>query len=267
MTIDINTVKSAWLGHMNDHLEIVEYGHGLLVYAPLQYSDDDAVTIFVEEYQDGFLVSDQGSTAARLRLSGVNIDAERVADAWHRSTAAATPFAPGAASDVISGWGARNELGATLHAVAQASIRVDQLRWLAPYRRPIRFADRVSQRVENLVSRFQGVKVKSNAKVSLSSGRTRPVTAVVSAGDEAVLVQAVGGSTLSAREDALERCFHLFSFMEAPKDHRVVAAIGTRDTWDSAMVSELSQVAHVSFFDDNNDLDNAILTPLETALI
>lgn len=266
MTIDSSAVKSAWLSQMNDHLDVVEYGHGLLVYAPLQYSDDDAVTIFVEEYQGGILVSDQGSTAARLRMSGVNVEADRVADAWHRSTVGAALFSPGAAEDVIAAWGERDDLGATLHAVAQASIRVDQLRWLASSQRPARFADRVSDRVAHVVRRLKGVQVRPNARVGLSSGRARQVTALVSAGNEEVLVQAVGGGSNNAREDALERCFHLFSFSAAPKDHRVVAAIGTREGWDPAMVSELSQVARVSFFDDPDDLDDAILRPLEPAL-
>ena len=61
--MDVTGIKAALLSWVNDQLEVIDYGHGALVYVPLHYTDDDAITLLVEPHgASGVRVTDRGMT-------------------------------------------------------------------------------------------------------------------------------------------------------------------------------------------------------------
>ena len=121
-----------------------------------------------------------------------------------------------------------------------------------------KFADRVIDRVKKASP--AGTTVQANMQVELRSGRTRPVTAaIVRATDEPpLLVQAVGGNSRDAREDALDKAFHLFSLANVDESPHLAVFIGVEQSWDQAMARELKEVAEVTFFDERGQVESAI---------
>lgn len=257
--METQPIKSALLNFANDQLEVVEYGHGALVYVPMYYSDDDAVSLFIEPFQSGFRVTDQGSTALRLQMADLNLDSRRISEAWKEAVGNLQAHSMDPMHGELSVWGQSDQIGQMIFGLASASMRVDQLRVLANASKPVPFADRVLGRVQSVLREVKGLKVQPQAKVSLTSGRKRQVTAAIAkSGSGPTIVQAIGGTNKQQREDQVERCFHLFSFAEAPQESRIAVAIGVEQTWDKAMVEEISTVAEVVFFDELHGLERSL---------
>mgnify|MGYP000541331781 CR=1 FL=1 len=101
-------------------------------------------------------------------------------------------------------------------AVAQASMRVDQLRWLAVKQPPVRFPDRVVTRIKAWATN-DGRQVRREAPVRLTSGRQRPVTVQVSSANKAAYVQAVSGRD---QEQAAELFASFRESLEARQQRR-----------------------------------------------
>src|SRR5262249_37335861 len=148
--------------------------------------------------------------------------------------------------------------------VAQASMRVEQLRWLAVRHPPTKFPDRVVNRVRNWAS--EGRTLQREAPVRLRSGRQRSVTLKVSTEDQAAYIQAVSSRD---REQAAEHCYFIFGLSEVPKDHRIAALDGSKRDWPAEIVSELRSVGDVEFFDDPLSLErrlDSVVPPPRPAL-
>ena len=251
---------------MNDSTSVKPYGHGWLITTPLRFYDDDRVTLFVEPFEQGFRVTDQGTTAMRLLMADVNVESVRVADAWRRSVASLNQFSMGSEEGVISACGAESDLGGLALRVAEAAMRVDQLRWLTQDRKLVRFTDRVVNHLKSVVSRPDAVTPR--AALKLSSGRIRQVTAAIGDDeDNRLYVQAVSNGPKEARDRSVEHCAYLFNFApQITKERRVVVASGGRDQWPSDIVAELSQVSDVAFFDDVADMNKLIAERATAAL-
>lgn len=262
--MDINGIKTSLLGWINDHLDVAEYGHGALVHLPLHFCDDDSITLMVEPFGDSVRVTDRGMTSLRLHMSDLNPNSDRVRSAWDKSIATLRLFDLGSEEGELAASGERSRVGELVWRVAEASIRIDQLRWMATSARPRTFADRVVDRIQNAIPR--GVKVEPRMTVELRSGRTRTVTAgITKESMHPVLVQAVGGATRESKEDALERCFHVFSLTTLPKSQNLAVFVGDSVSWDEAMAKELEGIADVAFFDEAQQVEEAIRRHLEPA--
>lgn len=251
-------LTSAVLSALNDQAATTPYGHGHLVALPLHYYDDDRVTLFVEPATDGYRVSDRGSTAMRLHMADVSLDAPRVADAWRQSVGSLAAFDMGTEEGVIAGWTTQDQLGEMILRVAEASLRVDQLRWMATEPRRMRFRDRV---VRKLSDSF-GEAVTPNAPLLLRSQRTRQVTAAI--GDDLekrVYIQAVGGSD---RDKSVEHCYFLFSMSDIPMQRRI-AVVDRGASWSAEMLREIDSVAELAFFDDDKQFRKVLRAGLQNA--
>lgn len=251
--MDSRSITSALLSFTNDGLVVRPYAHGHLVTLPLCYYDEDRVTLFVEDYQQGFRVTDRGLTAVRLQAADLNLRGERVIHAWERSTAAAQLFNPAAEELEIAGWGTEDELPSLVFRVAEASLRIDQLRWLARERPPRRFSERVLDRLSHAASSPE--EVIPQAPLLLRSGRLRQVTAAVGPDEKhRVYVQAIAGQNNETQERAVEHCFYLFELArDVPKERRLAFATGTEDDWKAHWVTELGGVCDLAFDAQQDD--------------
>ncbi|MGW0821848.1 hypothetical protein [Streptomyces sp. NPDC002845] len=259
--MDPNSVVAALLSSINDRILIHEYGDGLLVDLPLTYSDGDSVRLLLEPLGTGVRVSDQASAYERLLLADVNTETGRVAEAIATTVRVAGLANVGSEDDEIATFGPLEDLGTMMLAVAQASIRVEQLRWLAVRRSPVRFADRVVERVQSVAKRDW--RVERNASVRLRSGRERAVTVAVETATAAAYVQAL---SVKDKDQAAEHCYYLFSWADVPTRSRVAALDGKRSDWPSEILSELGSVADVEFFGKQGAVESAIRRALhETA--
>jgi hypothetical protein len=251
--MDKRTVVSALLGTINDQIAVHPYGDALLVDLPLGYSDGDSVRLLLEPLGSGVRISDRASAYERLMLAEVNTDGGKAAEAVAATVRTAGLSNIGGEEDEIATYGPIEELGAMLLAVGQASMKVEQLRWLAVRRPPLRFADRVVERVQAVARRDW--RVERNAAIRLTSGRERPVTVAVETPAARAYVQALSSKD---REQAAEHCFYLFNWADVPSDSRVAALDGSRDGWPSELIGELSTVASVQFYEDSGSLEKAV---------
>lgn len=233
----------AILRAINDHTVARPYGDGLLIDLPMTYGDSDTVRVLVEPMGDGYRVSDRAAAAALLSMAGVNVTQGRPAEAFSEAVRLSGLSGINAEAGELATYGTASELGRLVLAVAVASMRVEQLRWLAVRQPPVRFPDRVVSRIKSWAS--DGRRVQREAPVRLRSGRERHVTVRVSSADRAAYVQAVGSRD---QEQAAEHCYHIFSLSEVPKERRIAALDGDRDDWSPAVVAELESVSGVEFF-------------------
>src|SRR4051794_25057814 len=175
--MDAATAVGAILRAINDQTVVRPYGDGLLVDLPLTYGDGDAVRVLVEPMGSGYRVSDRAVAATAASMAGVNLELGRPAEAFAEAVRGASLNGINSAPGELATFGDSEDLGRLVLDVAQASMRVDQLRWLAVRQSYIRFTDRVTQRVQTWAGDRE---IRRNATVPLRSGRSRTVTLSVS---------------------------------------------------------------------------------------
>jgi hypothetical protein len=243
--MEVATIVAAVLRAVNDNTTVRAYGDGVLVDLPLVYGDGDSVRILVEPMGSGFRVSDRAAATTLLTMAGVNIGAGRPAEAFEAAALTNQLNQISAAPGELATFGDADNLGRLVLDVAQASMRVEQLRWLAVRQASARFPDRVTDRVRAWAQ--GGRKIQREAKVKLRSGRSRPVTLSVSNDHQAAYIQAVGSRD---REQAAEHCYAVFGLSEVPQNARIAALDGSKEDWPKAIVEELASVSSVEFFAD-----------------
>lgn len=256
--------RSAILSAFNDDILTTPYGHGELVTLPLHYYDDDRVSVFVEEYENGLRISDRGMSLMRLHMAGLNLDATKVDEAWSRSIARVRKRDLVGEDGVISAFAEAGDVGRAILDVAEASLRVDQLRWMASEPRRGRFSDQVVRRVTDLVG--GRATVTPNAAFQLTSGRTRQVTAAIGESVETrFYLQAVGGSDRASREKSIEHCHFLFSLGTVERERKLAVVADGGTGWDTTVRQELGRVGQVAFYRDEVALKEVVSKALAAA--
>ncbi|MFS8104838.1 DUF1828 domain-containing protein [Lentzea alba] len=252
--MDDAKIISSILSAVNDGSVVTSYGHGWLITTPMRFYDDDRVTLFVEQYERGIRVTDQGTTAMRLHMADVNLDSPKIMEAWRRSVAALGQYSTAAEAGVIAAWGESTDLGHLTLRVAEATMRVDQLRWISQERKPVRFTEQVVEQIRS--SLHAPELVTPRAALPLRSGRKRQVTAAIGDDpDSRIYVQAVAGGNADSRERSVEHCAYLFHYaLNIPRPRRIVVASGTRNEWPSEILQELSDVSEIAFFGERGDV-------------
>jgi hypothetical protein len=262
--MDASTAVGAILREINDHTVVRPYGDGLLVDLPLTYGDGDAVRILVEPMGSGFRITDRAVAATLVSMSGVNLQTGRPAEAFAEAVRGASLSGINAAPGELSTFGPADDLGRLVLDVAQASLRVDQLRWLAARQPPVRFPDRVVDRVKAWAEGNR--EVQREAPVQLRSGRSRQVTLRVASKDQVAYIQAV---SMRDRDQAAEHCYYIFGLSNVPKTHKIAALDGGKSNWSEAIVNELESVGDVEFFADPVSLErrlDRVVPPPQAAL-
>jgi hypothetical protein len=251
--VDPTMTVGAILRTINDQTIVRPYGDGLLVDLPLTYGDGDAVRVLVEPMGSGFRVSDRAVAATQLSMAGVNVAAGRPAEAFAETVRNAGLSGLNTAPGELATFGTAQDLGRLVLDVAQASMRVEQLRWLAVRHSLTRFPDRVVDRVKSWAQDSR--QVQREALVSLRSGRKRQVTLRVSSRSRSAYIQAVSSRD---RDQAAEHCYYIFDLSEVPKENRIAALDGGREDWPSEIISELASVGDVEFFADPLSLERQL---------
>jgi len=126
--VDEETVVRALLGAIDGRVVVRPYADSLLVDLPLTYGDGDSVRLLVEPLGSGVRVSDRASAFGRLILADVNADGGRVAEAIAAAIRTAGLSNIGGEGDEIVTFGPMEDLGGMVVAVAQAALKVEQLR-------------------------------------------------------------------------------------------------------------------------------------------
>lgn len=248
--MEASRISAAILSQLNDHVEVRKYGHGHLATLPLGFYDNDLVTLFIEPYEDGVRVSDQGTSALRLQMADVDLDSPRVVEAWRRSVVTLGAQSLATEDAQVGAWGSREDLGRLIFMVAEAMLRIDQLRWLATDRQPVRFRDRVVSKLVDITRSAENV--TPNAPLPQTSGRTRQVTAAVGSSSESrIYVQALSTNN---REYAAEHCYYVFSHTAVPRERVLAVAAGNSDSWPRTLLNELGNVTDIAFFEEKNDV-------------
>ncbi|CAO5178238.1 DUF1828 domain-containing protein [Frankia sp. AiPs1] len=251
--MDGKEAVGAILRTINDYTAVRPYGDGLLVDLPLTYGDGDAVRILVEPMGNGYRVTDRATAATLLSMAGVNVSKGRPAEAFAEALRAADLNSFNAIEGELATFGDASNLGRLVLDVAQASIRVDQLRWLAARQPLARFPERLTQRVQDWVRGNREVQQK--APVPQKSGRNRSVTLKVSNDGQSAYIQAVG---IGDRDQAAEHCYYIFDLSKVPKENRIAALDGNRDDWPTPIIEELKGVSSVEFFGNPFDLERRL---------
>lgn len=197
---------------VNDLSSTIPYGDGWLVRTPLTYSDGDAVTVFVDPVNKGLRVTDRGEAIDRLSMWGVAGAATRARQGIVHVRHAHDLSPLGSTDEEMATFGNPADLGTMILDVAQASMRVEQLRWLALDHPTKKFEDRLSSRLESLASDHDWT-IERRAGLPLPGDRTRQVTASVTGKRARAYVQAVGDSD---RERAVANCYYIFDRALAP---------------------------------------------------
>jgi len=264
--MDAQKLTSLVVREMNDEITVRDYGHGFLMTLPLTYWDDDRVTLFVEPFESGYRVTDRGSTAVRLHMIGMNVETPKVAESWRRSIATLNLFNPGNEELELAHFTDADQLGESILKVAEATLRIDQLRWLYSAHTPARFPDKVVRRLVRAVG--ERAAVRPNAPMKLRHGRIRQVTAAVGTDERSqVYVQAVGGSNRETRERAVEHCTHLFDYAEGlDSNQRLAIVSGTREEWKNYYIETLAESAEVAFYGEPDQLDEVLKRRLAPVL-
>lgn len=264
MIVNTTNVIGAVLRAVNDNTVVHPYGDGLLVDLPLTYGDGDGVRVLVEPMGSGYRVTDRAAAASLLAMAGVNLFAGRAAEALRQIMAGGGLNGVNAAPGEITTFGTADDLGRLVLDVAQASLRTDQLRWLAPRQAGMRFVDRVADRVTVWAGR--GRQLQRDAPIPLESGRNRSVTLRVANDSKAAYVQAV---SLRDPDQAAEHCYHVFGLAKIARESRVAALDGSARDWPAAIVAELRTVSDVEFFDEPLSLErqlDKLVPPPQAAL-
>lgn len=240
-------IRAAVLGALNDSMVTEPYRDGVLVTPRLHYSDGDAVEVFVEEYGSGYRVNDRGATALRLQMAGVNLDSSKVTRAWRQSLPPSM-FDTDPSAGEIATFATSEDAGAAILSIAEAMIRIDQLRYLAPTPKARPFKSTVAESVRSITPR--SVPVQNEFRLGIRGGAHRiATTALVPNSQSPLVLQAVGGGSTIA--EAVEHCYFLFGNVDGvPKQHRV-AVLPSSDT-DRFAHEALAEVAQVAFLDDSS---------------
>lgn len=252
--MDGKAIVAAMLGAINDHTQVHPYGEGVLVDLPLTYSDGDLVRILVEPMGSGVRASDRATAASLLTMAGVDYTTGRAADGYADAIRSANLNAIGAEGGEITTFGDIGDIGHMIIGVAQASMRAEQLRWLAQQQPAFTFAEKVANRVRSWAGEQR--QVERDSTIQLSSGRAKRVTVAVSDADRIAYIQAVSASN---RDRSTEHCYYLFGNADrVPKGYKIAALAGSRDEWPSANIAELSTVSAVEFFEDLTSLERRL---------
>lgn len=251
--MDRNATLAAVLRTINDHTTIRDYGDGLLVDLPLSYGDGDAVRVLVEPMGTGVRVSDRAAAATLLAMAGVDITSGRPAAALAEALRSAKLNLVAARPGEIATFGVLDELGELILNVAHASMRLDQLRWLAHEQPSAAFAARLTARLRAWAGPDRTV--RRDAPMPLQSGRSRPVTAAVSANGTVAYVQAVSSRE---KERQADHCFRLLALARVAAGAKIAALDGSAEAWPQVIVEELGTVAEVEFYDDTWGLERRL---------
>lgn len=211
----------------------------VLLISPRYYSDGDTIEILAKSSCGELILSDGGEALARLEMSGINVEAGRMHEAWLRLLRAnQVEYRQGR----IFLRGSVDQAGFMIRMMLDTLAGVDGLRALAPTPRELRFAEKL---VTLLEAEFPQVQQRPDLR-GLSGSEYR-LTAAAGTSERIVYVQAVAGNSPPARKTAVEHAFTAFSDVNGSMRHdqKLVVVNDQRTEWSTTQLRLLSSVAYV----------------------
>lgn len=245
--IVLDAVRTA----LTDRVAVQTSGAGEVVLLPLFYSTGNQVRVWVERLADDeWLVSDRGVAAGELAIADVDLEAGRpvVLNSWARVAASTRlPLASlrdGVEAFDLAGVVDAEHLGRAVLDVAEASMRGEMLRVLAPGYRARGFREEVIARAG------ERHPIVPNAPMPTKHGGRRSITVRVDGENgRTVYVQAVSGK--SSALDGFDKAQAVFS-SAAVESGQLVAVLADPvklETWQWQTLEESGRPVHQRDFD------------------
>ena len=238
-----NDLRSSLLQATLDQWSCVELPDGgVVTVLPLTYSDGDNVEVLVTASEGGIVrLTDWGNGTERLRLAGVNLEADRV-------TSEIGSIARGFGLQVTDDGElqlecAAADAGDALLTIAAAMLQLEGLAALSQRVRPKTFASRLSGW---LTQAFPN-QVSTSPKVTGRNGKRHTVTAAVHpTGGREVYLQAVAPA--ETRDRSLDHAFRIVYDLskDFEAEQRVVVLASAPEKYDAADIAGLLELSYVS---------------------
>lgn len=272
-----DTIEQIYGDFLTSCIEAVSIGDtgSFALWVPLSYDDDDLISLRLEPYNEGWLITDDGATYAHLSDFQLNISSDRFLEAWAELTRKPALSAPGPVTDemVIATFCEEKDLAQGIHTVAQTAQRAEALAYITnPQRQGQRFSTRMAGHIRGIYTAYaeaHHTPVKfGSSRVVLASGRQVHVTASFEKDNKQVAIfQAMGGTNRQAKQDAFEHALPAFlGLKERLRQESLIAiARGTENDWDSGMIKELEPFGRVVFSADKNAVEEVTTDLLAAA--
>lgn len=214
----------------------------VLITTPHQLSDGDHVEVIVRADGNKITVTDGGEILTRLDTAGVTVKSGRARNVW-RSLIRSHEIDDQRGRLILEG--TEGDAAWLVERMANAMTNLDGLRLLAPPPRAPRFTEKV---VTFLQAEFEFV--QEQPVLRGRSGASFKLTAAAAAGPRArpTYLQAVAGSSIQARQRAVEHSFTMFSDVNGALDPRQKVTILSDQVqeWRAEHVKLLSTVGYVA---------------------
>lgn len=220
--------------------------------SPRYYADGDAVELTVKQLGNELLVSDGGEAAARLEMNGINLDAAKVKETWRSLLRAHNvDYREGRVL-------ARGQVGDAswlLRSMLDALVGLDGLRLLAPTPQEMRFSEKLTTFL-----RAEFPEVEEHPELRGASGTSYRLTASAGTTERMVYVQALAGSSLAAKQRAVEHAYTTFSDVNGslPLSKKLVVG-GEIGQWKPERLRLLTNVAYVGSWESRERFTQFIL--------
>lgn len=242
MMIDCGDVVERYLETVNRelHCERLE-DERILIDTPYLHADGDVIQVLLEPVVGGQIrFTDEGMTAARLEIHGVDIQSRKASS---EASSVVRAYNVDLAGDTLQVQGQPANSSDMLIRLVGAMRGIDSLSSLKREAGAPRFDAQV---ITYLNSLFEGV--SERPQIAGRTGHLYRLTAAVPRGDSQVLVQAAAGSTADAQQRSLEHALRVFFDIDGqmPRTNKlvVVSSIDERP-WRSEDLQLLGEVAYV----------------------
>jgi hypothetical protein len=240
--IDCREVVERYLNRVEADLQCtVLEDNRILIDTPHVHRDGDVVQLVLESAPGGLIrLTDEGLTAARLEMHGIDIGSRKAAS---EARSIVRAFNVDLDGETLQVQGTPANSPDMLIRLVGAMRGLESLSALRRDRGVRRFGAQV---ITYLNSQFDDV-VERPQKAG-RSGHLYRLTASVPRGDSEVLVQAAAGNTADAQQRSLEHALRVFFDINgemARRDKLVLVSSSDERPWRSADLQLLGEVAYV----------------------
>lgn len=237
-----------------DQFDFQEYRDGLLITTPQTLTGGIPVELMATFEADRINLTDQGRVAQELDATGIDIFKGQTGELW-KDLARSLTFDPamGAEPWELSLSAPQQLMGAAVVELADAAVRADALRVLAPSFRPLTHDQRIIRAVHQSNDK---IKVQPRAKIRLRGGGERQTSFSASL-RHTVYVQSA--SLSSGTNSGYDHALGVFSRALVDKDRRLVVLEGRSSQWERWQREGLSEIASVVNSEHEDVVTRAIL--------
>jgi hypothetical protein len=241
--------KDLLIGEIASQYGISAYDEEFIVTTPFTFEDGTIIEVRAT-FIDGLVtVSDDGYVAQELEQMGLDVTPRRKSNAsknWD-SIRKHLPFAPamGAYDWEIAVTAEIEHFGTAVTAVAEAALRGEALKVLAPAYTPVSFSEKV---IQFLSSYRESLRIQPKVAIPQVGGGTREVSFTATV-ENKLYVQS---AALENRNAAYDKAVGVFNATSIDRSKRLVALEGHIDEWEPWHIDGIQKVSR---FEEAYDLE------------